>query len=397
MRTKEWTYKTTHPWITFELDPASFTPELWVLLGECQSKCEHVAGVPLRPFTAKELNQVFLSKGVRATSAIEGNTLTEQEVRAVIEKGHSSPKSTSYLEQEVKNIVSAFNELVDDLIGGRRSLLTVQSIKSGNNAILSGLDLKKHIVPGEFRTTEIQVGAYKGVPHEECKHLVEKLCEWINSTVFHSDQVIDAILKSVLSHLYIAWIHPFADGNGRTARLVELELLLRAGVPAPSAHLLSDHYNRTREKYYDELDQTSIKYDDHESDTIKGRNVVPFIEYSLRGFVEGLRNQIALIRSEQWDIIWRNYVHEKFRDRTSDAHVRQRHLILDLSQVKSPTTRQELNMLTPRVAVAYSGKSPKTLTRDIRLLKEMELLVEKDGLFKANKEIILAFLPIRVE
>ena len=47
----------------------------------------------------------------------------------------------------------------------------------------------------------------------------------------------EGILKATLAHLYIAWIHPFGDGNGRTARLVEFMLLSRAGVPSPSAHL----------------------------------------------------------------------------------------------------------------------------------------------------------------
>src|SRR3954471_974864 len=80
-----------------------------------------------------------------------------------------------------------------------------------------------------------------------------------------------AILKAVLAHLYIAWIHPFGDGNGRTARLIEFELMVRAGVPLPAAHLLSDHYNRTRAVYYIELDKTSHGHFELE----------PFVRYAL--------------------------------------------------------------------------------------------------------------------
>lgn len=55
-----------------------------------------------------------------------------------------------------------------------------------------------------------------------------------------------AIFKAVVAHLYLAWIHPVGDGNGRTARLVEFQILLSSGVPSPAAHLLSNHYNQTR-------------------------------------------------------------------------------------------------------------------------------------------------------
>lgn len=65
-----------------------------------------------------------------------------------------------------------------------------------------------------------------------------------------------AILKAIAAHLYLAWIHPF-DGNGRTARLMELRLLLAAGVTTPATHLLSNHYNLTRGEYYRQLDAAS--------------------------------------------------------------------------------------------------------------------------------------------
>jgi Fic family protein len=59
-----------------------------------------------------------------------------------------------------------------------------------------------------------------------------------------------ALMKAILTHLYIAWIHPFGDGNGRTARLAELQILLAAGMPMPASHLLSNHYNTTRTDLY---------------------------------------------------------------------------------------------------------------------------------------------------
>jgi hypothetical protein len=60
-------YARTHPWITFRVDLHTLAHKTWMLLGEAESKCEHVAGVPLRPATADRLNGIYLSKGIRGT------------------------------------------------------------------------------------------------------------------------------------------------------------------------------------------------------------------------------------------------------------------------------------------------------------------------------------------
>ena len=75
------TYEETHPWITFRLDLNKINYRGWMLLGEAQSKCEHLSGVPLVPGAAERLNELYLAKGVLATTAIEGNTLTEEQVK----------------------------------------------------------------------------------------------------------------------------------------------------------------------------------------------------------------------------------------------------------------------------------------------------------------------------
>jgi len=62
-------------------------------------------------------------------------------------------------------------------------------------------------------------------------------------------------LKAVIAHLYLVWIHPFGDGNGRTARLIEFQILLNAGVPRLRRSFSSNHYNLTRMNYYLWLDK----------------------------------------------------------------------------------------------------------------------------------------------
>ena len=88
-------YLESHPWITFEAtDFNDLQPKTWMLLGEARSKCEHLAGTPLRPSVARHLRRIALVRGAQATTAIEGNTLTEDQVEGILRRHLQSPAVT---------------------------------------------------------------------------------------------------------------------------------------------------------------------------------------------------------------------------------------------------------------------------------------------------------------
>jgi hypothetical protein len=155
----------------------------------------------------------------------------------------------------------------------------------------------------------------------------------------------------------------------------------------PAAHLLSDFYNKTREAYYRELDRTSRP----------PYPVERFIHYAVQGFVDELRDQLTVIREEQMQVTWENYVHERFRDQDTPARRRQKHIVLDLSFLSKPIPSTKLPDLSPRVAAAYAGKGQKTISRDVNTLVEMRLVRRVRGGLIANKELMRAFLPLRVD
>jgi hypothetical protein len=198
-------------------------------------------------------------------------------------------------------------------------------------------------------------------------------------------ETVYAIIRAIIAHIYLAWIHPFGDGNGRTARLVEFQILLAAGVPTPAAHLLSNHYNQTRTEYYRQLDRASKS----------GGEILPFLEYAVQGFVGGLREQLGFIREQQWDVTWENYIHDAFHDKSSPAESRQRRLALDLAGRGGPVAVGKIPDLTPRLARAYATKTSKTLQRDLVVLEELGLIERGPQGVRAKREIILAFLPWR--
>ena len=384
------TYEKTHPWLKFQVDLEKAHPKLWIMLGECQSKCEHISGAPLQPAIAKDLHLIYLAKGVQATTAIEGNTLSEEEVKQQIKGVLKVPVSKEYLKQETQNIIDECNSLINGIREGRPPALNVARIKELNRAVLKELKPGQDVVPGEMRKHSVGVGQYRGAPWEDREFLLERLCQWLDSETFSAPagtELVYAIIKSILSHLYLAWIHAFGDGNGRTARLMEYQILISSGVPTPAGHLLSNHYNQTRTEYYRQLDQASKS----------GGDVLPFLHYAVQGFVDGLRSQIQVIQEQQLDVSWRDLVYEAFRGKKSGVKERQRNLVLALSTLTDPVPPLKLMELSPRIAGEYARKTSKALSRDINELIKMGL-VQRDGRgVRACRELILAFLPVKAD
>ncbi len=378
-------YQETHPWISFQLDLRRFDYTLWFQLGEVQAKCEQVAGVPLLPDVEEYLHQVFLAKGALATTAIEGNTLSEEDALGLVRGELELPPSKEYLGNEIRNIVRACNNIPEGILSGELAELTVDRIVELNALVLHDLPLREDVSPGIIREHDVGVGRYRGAPHQDCEHLLKKLCSWLNVESFLPNEelrIASGVLKAIVAHLYLAWIHPFGDGNGRTARLVEFQLLLLSGVPTAAAHLLSNHYNLTRAEYYRQLDLASKS----------GGDVSPFIQYALQGLNDGLDEQLQTIRAQQFHVFWMNHVHNSFRQKVNATDLRRRQLVVDLSDETEPVPIARLRYLSPRIAEAYAGKTDRTIRRDVNVLEGMDLIRRNYEGVEINRELMSAFL-----
>ncbi len=378
-------YQETHPWISFQLDLRRFDYTLWFQLGEVQAKCEQVAGVPLLPDVEEYLHQVFLAKGALATTAIEGNTLSEEDALGLVRGELELPPSKEYLGNEIRNIVRACNNIPEGILSGELAELTVDRIVELNALVLHDLPLREDVSPGIIREHDVGVGRYRGAPHQDCEHLLKKLCSWLNVESFLPNEelrIASGVLKAIVAHLYLAWIHPFGDGNGRTARLVEFQLLLLSGVPTAAAHLLSNHYNLTRAEYYRQLDLASKS----------GGDVSPFIQYAMQGLNDALDEQLQTIRAQQFHVFWMNHVHNSFRQKVNATDLRRRQLVVDLSDETEPVPIARLRYLSPRIAEAYAGKTDRTIRRDVNVLEGMDLIRRNYEGVEINRELMSAFL-----
>ncbi len=369
-------------------DVNRFQPNQWMLMGGARSKCEHLSGAPLTPDVAQNLYQVTLVKGALATTAIEGNTLDEEQARGILDGTFKAPPSRQYQEQGVRNVLDTLGDLHHRIIGGENVQLTTALVREFNRQVLRGLEAADGVNPGEIRPQSVTVADYRGAPAEDCAFLLDRLVDWLNSSVFQSEdpelRFALCIARAVYAHLYLAWIHPFADGNGRTARMVEFMLLARSGlVPIPAAHLLSNHYNLTRDRYYRELARASKS----------GGDTLGFVSYALEGFVDGIREAIVMVRNQQIYVTWVNYIHSRFAEEpNTKAMDRQRALVLAMPQ-GTVFSRADLEGITSKVARMYASAGPRTLMRDLNHLSALGLIRKVGRMFTANWDVVLAFLP----
>lgn len=366
-----------------------YTKKSLYFLGQISSTIDAIAMTPLLPDYHKRLLLVSLQKGARATTAIEGNTLTEEEVGKV-QAGESLPPSKEYQEIEVKNILEAYTKIRDEIIIKEKpDLISPKLIKHFN--YLVGKELNEHFggTPGQFRNCNVVVGSvYKAPNYEEVPQLVDSLCEFLKNE-FHFDKgqkFGEAVIQAIITHVYIEWIHPFQDGNGRTGRLLEFYLLMRAGNPDIASHILSNHYNNTKIEYYRQLDKAN-----------KHGNLSEFIEYALLGFRDGLTSTIDIIQKNLFTIAWQKLVYDKFSDvnyRVVDVFKRKRRVLLSIP-IDQSLTIDEIFFYNPESAKKYANLTDITLKREIDEFKNMELLIKVGNKYRANISLLTKQSPLR--
>jgi len=375
---------TEYSWITFGANLAKLPWQSWIKLGECVAKCEQIKSVPLAPNLRDELHLIYLAKGVHATTAIEGNTLTEEQVSALIQKKLELPPSKKYLEQEVNNIIEACNEIAIDISKSNLEDITIEQICYYNSKVLgNNIPCDEAAEPGKIRKHNVVVGSvYRAPVAKDVTSLMKKFCKWMNGPDFVNERMPlhFAVIKAIIAHLYIAWVHPFGDGNGRVARLLEFIILLSSGVPSPAAHLFSNHYNMTRSEYYSQLDKAS-----------KTGDPTGFLSYAIQGFLDGLDGQLKDIQQHVMSVCWRDYIYEQFAaHRVSNTVKRRRDLAITISEHDEPVNRDTVLILMRN---EYRDKTERTLARDLNELLKMRLVIRRKDGYIANKELMLQFLP----
>lgn len=366
-------------------------PDVHYQLGQCDAIIRAIRETPLTPRYREKLCLVALIKGAQATTAIEGNTLTVAEVEQVA-AGASLPPSKEYQQREVRNVLDAMNGIVRDVLGrGRTPPVSPARIRRFHRQIGAELGAHFDAVPGRLRTDERVVGPYRCPRAEDVPALVDLLCRWLREEFAWPGappSFTDGVLQAIVTHVYIAWIHPFGDGNGRTGRLLEFCILLQAGNPDIASHILSNFYNLTRPEYYRQLDHGR-----------RNRDLGAFIAYAVEGYRDGLFETLRAIQEQQFAMAWRTLIHDRFagqRYRKKVVFKRRRELMLNFP-LHEVVPLEKLPLLTIDLARQYSALTETTLRRDLGVLMDMQL-VERDeptGGYRARTGLLRRQIPAR--
>jgi len=381
-----------YPHISFQKN-WQLDEETIFMLGQCESIIQAISSAPVKPEYRRQMLAVSLRKGARATTAIEGNTLSEEEVSR-IDAGENLPPSKEYLQIEVKNVIEALNQIRTEVITEDKAfILSPELIERFHHFVGKNLGDHFQSVPGKFRTPghNVIVGGYRPPQGEDVAPLMIRFCEWMRDA-FRYEQgkqsFQDQVIQAIVAHVYIAMIHPFGDGNGRTARLIEFYLLLRAGLPDMASHILSDHYNDTRQEYYRWLDQC-----------VRERDLSGFIRYAVLGFRDGLKGVLDIIQANLLEMSWHTFIYDtldskKAKGKTRAIVKRQRILALQFP-VDQWHTPDDLVESSGILAKEYATLSSATLMRDLAELERLELIVKDKGRYKGNIEIMRGYLQMR--
>ena len=231
-----------------------------------------------------------------ASVQIEGVTLTRERAFDLVRHPPTEPVSGG--EQEFLNYLAAF-DAVDALAGAKETRLGRRDLCSLHAILVRGVR-GGHADGGRFRRQPVVVGDRVGdeiVVHHEPPHhdLIEEevdaLLEWLERVKRHpsgararagaDDPWLHPVLVAGIAQHRLAWIHPFLDGNGRSARMFTAVLLYQRGYDFKFLFDLSGYYNRDRDKYY-----AALRTADEDGDYTR------WLEY----FTGGFSNQMFGIR-----------------------------------------------------------------------------------------------------
>ncbi|MCC3511849.1 MAG: Fic family protein, partial [Microcoleus sp. PH2017_17_BER_D_A] len=172
-----------------------------------------------------ELKKLYDVRFTYNSNAIEGNTLTQSETELVLTKGITVGGKT--LDEHLE--VIGHKEAIDYIenLAQRDTEINEWEIKQIHNLILRKINPEE---AGRYRTLDVMAAGtnYRYPPHYLLSQLMRDFAIWLNS---ESALRLHPVEYATIAHYRFVSIHPFRDGNGRTARLLMNLLLIRTGYP----------------------------------------------------------------------------------------------------------------------------------------------------------------------
>ncbi len=208
------------------------------------------------------------TRNTHSSTAIEGNPLTLEQVRAV-EEGREMPAVAARARREVVNYFAGLRFVEKN---AAKAKITHEEILRLHQ-IIAG-DVMDQGTAGRYRTIAVRVGRYVPPPPGDVSGLMFELLGWWNK----DSAKLSPVLSSAIVHYRFEAIHPFADGNGRTGRVLALWELYRRGFDTHHIFSVDEFYWENRPRYYAALDAVRAE----------GEDLTGWLEYCAEGLLTTL-------------------------------------------------------------------------------------------------------------
>lgn len=326
-----------------------------------------IENAPLVPYYEKQFQSDAITRTVHHGTHIEGNDLSLEQTRRVLEGKEITARSRDI--QEVINYRNVM-ELLEELREKRGGYET-ESLKDIHRETIKKLIADEKA--GALRKTQVVIKEedtgriiFRPPPFVEVPHLLEDFFEWLNSD---KAAEIHPILRAGIVHYVLVSIHPFAEGNGRAIRAFATLILLREEYDIKRFFALEEHFDSDPATYYEAFSLVDRKAED-----IAARDLTPWLEY----FTKVVAIELAKIKERVRKLSIDSRLKVKIGEQVALTE-RQMKLVEYLSDQGSGKM-VELKDVLPMV-------SEDTVLRDLRSLMEKGI-IKKEGSTKAARYVI---------
>ncbi|MCY3599387.1 MAG: Fic family protein [Gemmatimonadetes bacterium] len=372
-------------WREFSFEYRLDGRSLQSLLIEIEASKKAVENLLLPPDWKDQLDRLNRIRTIRGTTALEGNPLSEAQVRELLERDTGVDPTTKEARQ-IENANAAQN-WVRERFGPGEPPLGVADIFQMHELMTRSSD-EVNNVPGRLRAHGVQVGTpalggvHLGAPHESLSRLLDGFVVFVNSRRVRKEH---PVVRALLAHFFLVTIHPFGDGNGRVSRLVEAAILFEGGYNVHGFYGLSNYFYRNGDLYKRRLQECRRE---------QPFCVGPFVEFGLQGFDTELKGINSFIKSKLNRLVYRSTLTwalgERISKRRRLINEREHGLLVFLLEEtepidpfsEDPSRRVLLRDLvdSPFVRTVYRVVTPRTFVRELTRLAELGFIVfERDA------------------
>lgn len=268
----------------------TITPTLLARVEQIAAVRERIQAATVQVRWILALQKDTRTRNTHSSTAIEGNPLTLEQVRAV-EEGREIPAVAARAKREVLNYFAGLRFVEKN---ADKKTLTHEDILRLHKIMAA--DVMDQGTAGRYRTITVRVGRYVPPPPLDVSGLMFELLTWWNKEAAS----LSPVLSSAIVHYRFEAIHPFADGNGRTGRALALWELYRRGFDTHHIFSVDEFYWENRPRYYAALDAVRRE----------GEDLTGWLEYASEGLLLTLervwtRVQTLTAKSSQTKLVLR--------------------------------------------------------------------------------------------